>query len=282
MKIKSIVVSLLISSLAMVFPLKSGAWFATDHTILASKGKQCVSLPKPPQKRCTLPVDEIFLKTLLWIGSMEADIKDGLSSSEYAFNPGYPDDKSWDPKIREELGMPNAQINAGTAIETIGTEINSIKNLLKLNCDSGLREYGQLWRQFGRLSHYPADLAIPMHTYSVGIDNEYHEGDIGSDGKWFKGLWDLPAGRALHGLFEMQMSFGLLGFSTCSSLRPSEVAQRARTTMRGYRSILSEKTGYEGLVNDFLLANQAFFTGIGGRQAKDALGGICSVWKEAL
>ncbi len=212
---------------------------------------------------------------------MEPDIKDGSSSPKHAFNPDYDPDK-YDPTIKEVLGMPNAQINAGTAIETIGTEINNTKSLLGgLKCDSGLQQYGDLWRQFGRLSHYPADLANPMHTYSVGINNEYHEGDVGSDGKWFKEIWDLPGGRALHALFEVDMSFGLLGLG-CSSLSPTDVAQRARTTMRGYKSILSGKTGYEGLVNDFLLANQAFFIGIGRQQGQDAVGGIVNVWQETL
>jgi len=266
MKIKKAMSAVIVFTLFLSFPLTTEAWFATDHTILASKGEQCVSLPKPPQKRCALPVDDIFLKALLWIGSVEPDIKDGSSSTKHSFNPDYRKE-TFDPAIRATLGMPNAQINAGTAIETIGTETNNTKNFLKgLNCDSGLREYGQLWRQFGRLSHYPADLAIPMHTYSVGINNEYHEGDIGADGKWFKGIWDLPGGRALHALFEVEMSVGLLGSSGCSGLAPIDVAQRARSTMRGYKSILSGKTGYEGLVNDFLLANPAFFIGIGGQQ----------------
>lgn len=48
--------------LAITFPLKVEAWFTTDHPILASKADLCKPLPRPPKKRCVLPVDEILLK----------------------------------------------------------------------------------------------------------------------------------------------------------------------------------------------------------------------------
>jgi len=88
---------------------------------------------------------------------MEPDIKDESSSPKHALNPMYDANKRiWDPAIRATLGMPNAQINAGTAIQTIGEEIDKTKGLLNLSCESDPEADKKLWRQFGRLSHYPA------------------------------------------------------------------------------------------------------------------------------
>ena len=144
MNIKKAVSAVMVLTFLLFFPLTAEAWFAMDHPVLASQGEQCISLPRPPQKRCALPVDELVLKSLLGIGSMEPDIKDESSSPKHALNPMYDANKRiWDPAIRATLGMPNAQIIAGTAIETIGTEINNTKSLLGgLKCDSGLPQYG--------------------------------------------------------------------------------------------------------------------------------------------
>ena len=48
MKIKKAMSAVIVFTLFLSFPLTTEAWFATDHTIFASKGEQCVSLPKPP------------------------------------------------------------------------------------------------------------------------------------------------------------------------------------------------------------------------------------------
>jgi hypothetical protein len=278
----------IILGVLMVLPLTSEAWFATDHMNLAQKGVDCVSLPQPPKKRCESLVDDIILRSILRIGSVVPDITDGSSSPKHAFNPEYEPNKAvWDPKIRTKLGMPNAQINAGAAIQTIAEEIGNTKGLLdtlKNNyCKAGLGDYSKVWYQFGRLSHYPADLAVPLHAYSVAIDNRYHEGDINDIGDWFRGLWDLIKGQSTHTFLEFWMgthvNFNVLG---CTPLAPIQVSKNARDAMKKYET--EHGTGYEGLVYDFFLSSidAGFFGNIGQQRAQDAIGGICSAWSEAL
>ena len=101
---------------------------------------------------------------------------------------------------------------------------------------------------------------------------------------WFKGIWDLPGGPLLHSIFELDLgSIGLMiAEIDCSPLDPKDVAIHARSIMTGYNSVLSSKTGYEGLVYDFLLANHGFFIGIGKQQAVEAGRGVCFTWGKAL
>ena len=73
MRAKRVSSSLVLFLFIVSLPLTSEAWFLTHHMKLASKGEQCVSLPKPPKKRCALPVDDILLKAALWWGSIEPD-----------------------------------------------------------------------------------------------------------------------------------------------------------------------------------------------------------------
>ncbi len=145
--------SIILSLFIMLFyPLTSEAWFATHHKLLAEKAESCIPLPKPPKKRCVKPVDDLILKASLRAGSVAPDVTDGSNSTKHAFNPEY-DAEKYDPAIKLKLNMPNAQINAGTAIQTIEEEIGNTKGKLNLNCDSGLADYSKLWFQFGRLSH---------------------------------------------------------------------------------------------------------------------------------
>jgi hypothetical protein len=248
------------------------------------KAEKCTPLPKPQQKRCEKLVD-LDLYTALIAGSIHPDLTDKKGGTKHAFNPDYISNKSkWDPAIKITLGLPNAKIDPGLAIETIDKEIDITKDLLQnLTCKSGPGEYFNLWVQFGRLSHYPADLAVPLHVYSVGVDDEYHEGDyIEAEDRWIKGIWDTRGDR-VHGLLEIALASNVNFDSlSCSFLSPSTVASKARLVMNDYESVLSNKIGYEGFIYDTIVYESVFFNVIGPYQAQDAVGGIRSVWLEAL
>lgn len=165
------IVSLFALSLFIVnFPATTEAWFATDHRVFAlAAAKKCNKLPFPPKKRCGSIVDGNVLEYSLRAGSIAPDITDGSGSPKHAFNPSY-DKSKYDSAIEATLGLKDADINEGGAILTINAEIENTKGKLEelkeeeLNCDAGLMDYAKLWYQFGRLSHYPADLAVPLHT----------------------------------------------------------------------------------------------------------------------
>lgn len=277
------------------------SWPVYDHRRLAFRARLCISLPLPIQERCKTPVDLNLLYNALATGAVEPDESvrnggDGLNSPKHSYNPVYPTEtKDWDPSIKEVLDKPNAQINAGLALNAIRDETENVKGFLRnLTCESKLNEYEKLYKAFGRLSHYPADLAGPLHAYSVGVDNRYHEGDMGADGIWFKGLWDYPkAGMLAHGQLEYFTGIGAnFDKLACSLKSPTNVAIRAREKMKNYESKHGPKAGYEGLIFDFLIetgnpmgeftAAVPFFKSIGQVQAQDALAGILDSWQDAL
>lgn len=273
--------------------------WVNDHGKLAEKAEQCRPLPRPPQKRCEKPVDDDFLYTALKIGAAEPDEKDGETTTKHSFNPKYRSD--WDPAIK--VKHPGAvSINAGTALGDEGDtnkgaikeEIDKAKKALAgLTCDSGQKEYEDLWKQFGRLSHYPADLTSPLHAYSVGIigfKEGYHEGDyIG--GKWVNGLYDATflgiSGRYLHWLSELALGAGA-GFDKLAcggSVPPKSAASSSMAVVNGYLSPLGSGSGFLGMVKDFENYGNidlGFFRSIGAGQAGLGVGAIRYAWNEAF
>lgn len=215
-----------------------------DHPDLAEKvAKTCVILPHPPQKRCERLTD-IGLILALRFGAAEPDWKDGLSSPKHAFNTAYPKNHSWDPAIKKVMGGYN--IDAGLALKAIDIETNQIMSLFsKLTCNSGTWDYMKLWKEFGRISHYCSDLAVPLHAYSVNIDGRYHEGDMNDQNEWYKGLWEyydfiFPTGKVAHGFIEYKMGRKTNIFSLICPLAiaPEDVASKARQKMKNYSPLI--------------------------------------------
>jgi hypothetical protein len=289
-----------ILALVLALPEFADAWigssFINHHGKLAVRAEKGVQLPRPLKKRCEEPVDVNALYSVLKSGAAKPDSTDGKSSPFHSLNVDY--DKSWDPAIRAALGLSaDSWINGGLAITAIKAETSlSKKELAKLTCDSGVESYASVWKRFGILSHYPADLASPLHAYSVGIDLQYHEGDY-INGEWMKGLWDQPirTGQIAHGILETIMgTAAYIDLLSGSPTSPEAVATRARNAMNGYVSLLG-RTGYAGLVDDFkaipFVPSVAgmqptrmglYFAGIGKQQASDAIGGIEYAWQGAL
>jgi len=254
------------------------------------KDSNCIALPRPPRSRCDQEVDDDVLFRALRLGSSEPDRSvgaggDGTNSSKHSHNSGY--GPEWDSSIREALNLSDgSKITPGSALKAIESEEKEVRNKLgELRCNSSMKDYEKIWKRFGRLSHYPADLASPLHAYSVGIDGVYHEGDRDAQERWYRGLWDI-GGRAMHGLLEVEMGRAVEFESLeCVPLLRETVAENARAVMKEYRALTTPMSGYEGLVKDYTngqFANHYFFAMIAPQQALDALGGILYSWQKVL
>lgn len=123
-----------------------------DHGKLAVKAEQCLNIPKPSQKRCEKSVDDDVLYNALKKGAAEPDIKDGETTTKHSYNPAY--NEQWDPAIAQTLGLSFASIGPGDALTEISSRIKDVNSFLQtLTCDSTQRQYVDIWKQFGILSH---------------------------------------------------------------------------------------------------------------------------------
>ena len=263
------------------------AWTPGIHEGLATTtSDKCVELPKPRGKRCNAFVDEgQFLKQSLRYGSILPDIGNP-SDPSHDYNPNF--DSTMAQSVSTFYSVPQGSINAGLALQAISNEVSTIQGFLAgINCNSSLEYYRTIWKHFGILSHYPADISVPLHTYCVNINNTRHEGDVDSNGYWYEGLWEHGLkGRFAHRRIESKMAEGInFGALSCNSMPPGEVAANARSDMRSY---ISNKTlrdyGYLGLMVDYVfgMIDYQFFNGIGQPRANDAVAGILNSWQEAL
>lgn len=148
-----------------------------DHGKLAEIAESCQQIPLPPQKRCETPIDvKPFLILTLKDGAAEPDHTDPKTTTKHSYNPKHIEE--WDPAIMQTLGLSSASIGPGDAITAINDEIGKTKTKFQgLTCYSGQQSYTEIWKQFGRLSHYTSDLASPLHVYSVAVNGAYREGD---------------------------------------------------------------------------------------------------------
>ena len=267
---------------------RSWPWPISVHERLATiAADSCVELPKPKEKRCNSFVDDnLLLRQSLRYGSILPDV--GVPSDpSHDYNPSF--DSRMAQSASTFYSVPKSSINAGLALQAISNEISTIQGLLTgINCSSSLEYYRTIWEHFGILSHYPADVASPLHTHVVNINHKRHEGDVDSNGYWYEGLWEYPQGVLRHRRIEKIMgeAVNFTGLA-CGSMLPAAVAQNARSAMRGYLSKSPYgTTGYLGLMIDFTqydhYTNYDFFKNIVQSQASDALGGIKSSWEEAL
>jgi DNA-binding beta-propeller fold protein YncE len=269
---------------------KKGPVDFNDHGKLAIKTERCVSLPKPPQKKCEKPVDDSVLYTALKFGSAEPDNVDpgGDRSPKHSYNPSY--GATWNSDIQAIYGV-DAQINAGIVRETIWDEIyngeTGAKVLLHgLTCESTSKYYENVWRKMGRLSHYSSDLASPLHAYSVSVNNLYREGDLYD--KWIKGLYELGTpGKHFHWQTEIAMGEAIDGVSctNASNIPPANAASNARFQLNHYTSPMGNGAGFLAMIKDYEKYNAIninFFKDIGPQQVKDGIGAIKNVWTEAL
>ena len=183
------------------------------------------------------------------------------------------------------------EINDGLGLFAVDLKIKCLYYWLShLTCEYTIEDYAWIWKEFGNLSHYAADLAVPWHAYSVNVDGVYHEGDyIAGEGKWEKGLFEYATGIFVHGTADLALGYGAnIGSLGCSLIAPKEVAYRARGKMINYHSLWFDNLrGYHGLMSDFLFAgyngvDYSFFREIGPYQGRDAIGSIYYAWKEAL
>ena len=186
---KLVLVIILILNLALIED--SWSWPLGVHRSLAKKtAEKCVDLPRSNRKRCDLLVDEnTLLYNSLMNGSVAPDFSQYTKKGEsprHAYNPGF--NNSMAESVSRFYNVPTGSINRGLAIIAKDEEVAKLRDLLlSVNCNSTQEDYARIWNQFGVLSHYPADIAAPLHVYSVNVDGKYHEGDVGSDGKWLKG-----------------------------------------------------------------------------------------------
>ena len=113
--------------------------------------------------------DNLLLKQSLRHGSILPDLGDP-SDPSHDYNPQF--DSRMAQSVSTFYSVPKSSTNAGLALQAILNEVSTIQGLLAgINCNSSLEYYRTIWEHFGILSHYPADIASPLHTYIVNINH---------------------------------------------------------------------------------------------------------------
>jgi len=277
--------------IAFAFATTGWSWTAGTHRQLAERAaRTCVELPKPPA-RCKQPVDDRVLYQSLRMGSTAPDTDSLIvkeASPEHAYNPAFSGTMA--EKVSTFYKIPRESVGPGRALSAIDEKVANLGKLMaKRDCRWTQRNYDDLWKEFGRLSHFPADLAMPLHVYSVDTNGSYREGDLDPDGNWYEGLWQLELnvqnsnGWKMHGRIEGRMA-GRVNYEglTCGSMDPIQISRNSRNAMEGYSSnTFPGMKGYWGLITDFTRnteINLDFFGAMAQQRASDAFAGIGSAW----